>query len=200
MNSSGSRGRRPGKPDTRTQILDVARQRFLEGGYQAVTLRSVAAEAGVDLALLSYYFGSKKGLLTAALALTVNPSDVLGRAAQGDPATFPQRALHALLCLWEDAETGAPLRSLVAGAAHDSTFADLIKEMTEKELVDKIATRIGGRDARKRAAAFCAQIAGLIVTRYILRLEPIASMPPDEIVRIYSPPLRLVVLRTAPRN
>ncbi|MFI8243362.1 TetR family transcriptional regulator [Streptomyces sp. NPDC085866] len=185
--------RRPGKPDTRAQILDVARRRFLEGGYQDVTLRSIAAEAGVDLALVSYYFGSKKGLLSAALALTVNPSDILGRAAEGDPATFPQRALHALLSLWEDTETGAPLRALVAGAAHDAAFADLVREMTEKELIDKIASRTGGRDARKRAAAFCAQIAGLIVTRYILRLEPIASMAPDEITRIYSPPLRLAL-------
>ncbi|MGW3268264.1 TetR/AcrR family transcriptional regulator [Streptomyces sp. NPDC001056] len=193
MNSSGARGRRPGKPDTRAQILLVARRRFLEGGYQDVTLRSIAAEAGVDLALISYYFGSKKGLLSAALALTVNPSDILGRAAQGDPATFPQRALHSLLRLWEDPATGTPLRALVAGAAHDAAFADLVKDMTEKELIDKIATRIGGRDARKRAAAFCAQIAGLIVTRYILRLEPMASMPPDEIIRTYSPPLRLAL-------
>ncbi|MFG2125370.1 TetR family transcriptional regulator [Streptomyces sp. NPDC048710] len=156
-------------------------------------MRSIAAEAGVDLALVSYYFGSKKGLLSAALALTVNPSDILGRAAEGDPATFPQRALHALLSLWEDTETGAPLHALVAGAAHDAAFADLVREMTEKEPIDKIASRTGGRDARKRAAAFCAQIAGLIVTRYILRLEPIASMAPDEITRIYSPPLRLAL-------
>ncbi|MER6633299.1 TetR family transcriptional regulator [Streptomyces sp. NPDC000987] len=199
MNSSGSRGRRPGKPDTRAQILDVARRRFLEGGYQAVTLRSIAAEAGVDLALVSYYFGSKKGLLSAALALIVNPSDILDRAARGDLATFPRRALHDLLSLWDDAETGAPLRALVAGAAHDAAFADLVREMAEKELIDKIAARIGGRDAGKRAAAFCAQIAGLIVTRYVLRLEPIASMAPDEIVRIYSPPLRLA-LRAAPQS
>ncbi len=159
-------------------------------------MRSVAMGAGVDLALVSYYFGSKKGLLSAALALAVNPADILGRAAEGEPALFPQRALHSLLRLWEDAESGAPLRALVAGAAHDAVVANLVKEMVEVELIDTIAARIGGANARKRAGAFCAQIAGLLVTRYILRLEPVASMRSDELIQLYSPPLRLVLTAT----
>ncbi|MQY39978.1 hypothetical protein SRB17_80070 [Streptomyces sp. RB17] len=193
MNSCGSRGRRPGKPDTRAQILEVACRRFFEGGYQAVTLRSIAAEAGVDLALVSYYFGSKRGLLTAALDLGVNPFAVLGRATDGDVAAFPERALRALLSLWEDPETGAPLRALVAGAVREPAVADLVKEMMGRELIDKIAARIGGWDARERAVAFCGQLIGLIVTRYILRIDPIASMAADDMVRTYSPPLRVAL-------
>lgn len=198
MNSSG-RGRRAGKPDTRTQILDIARRRFLQGGYQAVTLRSVAADAGVDVALVSYYFGSKKGLFGAALALAATPAETLARTIEGDPATFPERALHDLLALWEDPESGAPLRALVAAATHDQATAGLVKEMMEREMIDKMAARLGGTDAHKRAGAFYAQIAGLIVTRYILRLEPVASMTPDEITRLYGPPLRLA-LRRPPRH
>ncbi|MBC2907416.1 TetR family transcriptional regulator [Streptomyces cupreus] len=198
MNSSG-RGRRAGNPDTRTQILDVARRRFLQGGYQAVTLRSVASEAGVDVALISYYFGSKKGLFGAALTLSANPAETLARTAEGDPATFPQRALRDLLALWEDPESGAPLRALIVSATRDQAIAGLVKEMLEREMIDKIAARLGGADARRRAGAFCAQIAGLIVTRCILRLEPVASMAPDEIIRIYGPPLRLA-LRESSRH
>jgi AcrR family transcriptional regulator len=199
MNYSGRRGRRAGKPDTRSQILDVARRRFLEGGYQAVTLRSVAAEAGVDIALISYYFGAKRGLISEALALSANPADVLERAAaEADPATFPQRALRGLLALWEDPESGAPLRALVAGAAHDAALASLVKEMVEREMIDKLAAWIGGTGARKRAAAFCAQVSGLIVTRYLLHLEPLCSMSHDEIVRLYAPALRLTLRAPAP--
>lgn len=192
MNSS-ARGRRPGKPDTRARILDVARRRFLDGGYAAVTMRSIADEAGVDLALVSYYFGSKKGLLGATLALAVSPADVIARAAEGDPATFPQRALHALVLLWEDPDSGAALRALVVGTTHDSVLAGLLKEMIERELIAKVAEMTGGVDARKRAAAFVAQIAGVIVARYILRLEPLCSLTADEIVRLYSPPLRVTL-------
>ncbi|BBY81152.1 TetR/AcrR family transcriptional regulator [Mycolicibacterium pulveris] len=190
--SARRRGRRVGKPDTRTKILDVARRRFLDGGYQAVTLRSVAADAGVDIALISYYFGAKRGLISEALALAANPADVIeGAAAEADPATFPQRVLSGLLALWEEPESGAPLRALISGAAHDEALASLVKEMVDREIVDKLATRIGGADARKRAGMFCAQIVGLIVSRYILKLEPACSMTHDEIVRQYAPPLHL---------
>ncbi|TAM68723.1 TetR family transcriptional regulator [Mycobacterium sp.] len=199
MNYSQRRGRRVGKPDTRTQILDVARRRFVEDGYRGVTLRSVAAEAGVDIALISYYFGAKRGLISEALALSANPADVLDRAAAGgDPATFPQRALRGLLALWEEPHSGAPLRTLVAGAAHDAALAGLVKQMVEREMIDKVATRLGGADARKRSSAFCAQIAGLIVTRYILQLEPVCSMTHDELIRQYSPLLHLALRTAAP--
>lgn len=195
--NSAPRGRRSGKPDTRTEILDVARRRFLRGGYQAVTMRSVAEEAGVNVALVSYYFGSKKGLFGAALALAANPAETIARTMEGDPVTFPQRALRDLLALWEDSESGAPLRALIAGATYDQAVTGLVKEMMEREMIDIIAASIGGADARKRAIAFCSQIAGLIMTRYILRLEPVASMSIDEIVRVYGPPLR-VALRHHP--
>lgn len=199
MNYSRPRGRRAGKPDTRTQILDVARRRFVEDGYRAVTLRSVAAEAGVDIALISYYFGAKRGLIGEALALSANPADVLERAAaEGDRATFPQRALRGLLALWEEPNSGAPLRALVAGAAHDATLASLVKQMVEREMIDKVAARLGGTDARKRSSAFCGQIAGLIVTRYILQLEPVCSMTHDELIRQYTPLLHLALRGTAP--
>lgn len=197
MNYSRVRGRRAGKPDTRAKILEVARRRFLAGGYQGVKLRSVAAEAGVDLALISYYFGSKRGLVGEALALSANPADVLDHAvAKGDPTTFPQRVLAGLLALWEDPASGASLRALVAGAAHDPALANRVKEMVERELIDKIAAQLGGTDARKRASMFCSQIAGLIVTRYILCLEPACSMTHDEIIRQYTPLLHLALRST----
>jgi AcrR family transcriptional regulator len=193
MNSPGPRGRRRGNPDTRSQILDVARRRFLDEGYRAFTLRAIAAEAGVDFALIGYYFGSKKGLLNAVLDLAPNPAAIVDLVIQGDLATFPGRALRAVLALWDDPETGAPMRALIAGAAHDAAFAALVKETIEQAVIDKIADRIGGKAARKRAAAFYAQIAGLIGTRYILCLEPIASMSSDDVIEIYQAPLRLAL-------
>jgi AcrR family transcriptional regulator len=199
MNSSSPRGRRRGKPDTRARILDVARRRFLDGGYRAFTLRAIAAGADVDFALVSYYFGSKKGVLTAVLAEVPNPPAIVDRVTQGDLSTFPERALRTVLDLWDDPETGAPLRALIAGAAHDAAFAAVVKETMQQAVIDKIADRIGGKDARKRAAAFYAQIAGLIGTRYLLCLDPIASMSPDEIIEIYRAPLRLA-LDTVPQN
>ncbi|MET7982002.1 MULTISPECIES: TetR family transcriptional regulator [unclassified Streptomyces] len=192
MNNPGSqRGRRPGSPDTRAAILDVARRRFLADGYHAVTLRSVALEAGVDLALISYYFGSKKGLFGAALALGANPAELLARAvAEGDLATLPERVVRQVVAVWDDPVTGPPLIAMLKTAIDDDASGALVKEAVEREIVERIAGLVPGRDARQRAAAFTTVVAGLIATRYLLRLEPIVSMATDDVVRLVSPQLR----------
>ncbi|MER5468137.1 TetR family transcriptional regulator [Streptomyces sp. NPDC002685] len=185
------RGRRPGSPDTRAAILDVARRRFLEDGYHAVTLRSIAGEAEVDLALISYYFGSKKGLFGAALALGANPAEVLARVVEeGDLNTFPERVVRQVLAVWDDPMTGPPLLAMLKSAIDDDPVGELVKEAVEREIVDRIATLVPGRNARQRAGSFTTVIAGLIATRYLLRLEPIVSMTADEVVRFVSPQLR----------
>ena len=188
------RGRRPGKPETRAEVLEVARRRFLAEGYQAVTLRSIAAEAGVDVALVSYFFGSKKGLFGAALALPANPPEVLLQALPGDPATLPERVLTALLHVWDDPEQGAPLRVMVLAAVQDPELSRLLREVLEREMIDRIAEHIGGADARFRAGAFATQLAGVVFARYLLRLDPVASMTGDELTRHLAPGLRAALV------
>jgi AcrR family transcriptional regulator len=197
LNKSG-RGRRPGSPDTRAELLDVARRRFLAEGYHGVSLRSIAAEAGVDVALISYFFGSKRGLFAAVLALPANPPEVLRAALPGDPATLPERVLRAVLETWDDPDRGTRLRVMLAAAIQEPELRRLLTELLEREVIGLLAEHLGGADATGRAAAFGAQIAGLVFARYILEVEPIASMPADELVRQLAPGLR-AVLRRQPR-
>jgi AcrR family transcriptional regulator len=193
MNKSAPRrrGRRPGRPDTRQTILEVARRRFLADGYAAVTMRSVAAEAGVDAALVSYFFGSKQGLVGAALALSVNPAEVLAGSLPGDLETLPERVLTALLATWDDPALGGPLRMMARTAAHDPDVSRLVRGVIEAGIVGQLADRLRGPDARARAGVFTAQLAGVVFTRYVLELEPMASLPADELVRRLAPALRL---------
>ncbi|MES9536045.1 MULTISPECIES: TetR family transcriptional regulator [unclassified Actinomadura] len=194
MNKSGNgRGRRPGSPDTREAILAVARRRFLADGYGPVTMRSIAAEAGVDAALISYFFGSKKGLFGAVLGLVANPPEVLAGALPGDPATLPERVLRAMVAAWDDPERGAPLLMMVRAAVQDPELARLVRDILEREMINRIAERLGGPDATARAAAFGTQLAGLIFARYVLAVEPVASMGPDELIRYLAPGLRAAV-------
>ncbi len=193
MNKSVGRGRRPGSPDTRERIREAARVRFLAEGYQAVSLRSVAAEASVDVALVSYYFGSKQGLFAATMALPVNPADIFQKVLEGDLDTLPERALRALLAVWDAEETGGPLRTVAATAVSDPEVTRLFRELVGRELVDQLAARLGDPGGRERAAAFIAQLAGIIFSRHLLRLEPIASMPADEVVRRSAPGLEAVL-------
>ncbi|MFF7335320.1 TetR family transcriptional regulator [Streptomyces sp. NPDC008150] len=196
MTKDGSaRGRRPGRPETRQAILAAARRRFLADGYRSVTMRSIAAEADVDLALLSYYFGSKKGLFGAALALPANPAELLAALLDSkvERDAFPERALRQVMSAWEAPESGAALDTMLRGAFHDESIAALVREGVERELVDRLAEFAGGPDAHRRAVAFSSVLAGLITTRYLLRLEPVASMGREELLRVFTPQLRLAL-------
>jgi AcrR family transcriptional regulator len=199
MNKSapGRRGRRPGNPDTRAAVLDVARRRFLADGYQAVTLRSIAAEAGVDVALVSYFFGSKRGLFAAVMTLSVNPADVLAAALPGELSTLPERLLYRLIAAWDDAQRSAPMRAMIVAAVNDDGVARLLREAVEGEMIARLAQRIGGPDATVRAAVATLQTVGLIFQRYVLRLEPLASMPADELVARLAPAMRAALAPTS---
>ena len=190
MNKPDPRGRRSGKPDTRGQILEVARRLFLADGYQLVTMRGVAAQAGVDAALVSYYFGSKKNLFAAAVTASANPADTIVRAVEGDLAALPERVLHDLVALWDDPVAGAPLLAMLGSIHGDADVADLFRDMLGRELLTRVAARLRGPDATLRAAAFCTQVAGIVVTRYVLRLRAVAAMSPDDVVRTFAPALR----------
>jgi AcrR family transcriptional regulator len=193
MNKKLGRGRRPGSPDTQEAIRLAARERFLRDGYQGVSMRAVAGDAGVDVALVSYYFGSKQGLFGAAMALPANPAELLAAELAGDPQTLPERLLRSLLFVWDAPETGAPLRALAANAASDPDLNRLVREVVGREIIDQLAAHLGTPDARQRAAAFATQIAGLIFSRYIFQFEPMASMSPDDVVDRIAPLLRLAL-------
>jgi AcrR family transcriptional regulator len=153
----------------------------------------VAADAGVDVALVSYYFGSKQGLFGAAMALPANPAELLEAELAGDPETLPERLLQSLLVVWDSPETGAPLRALAASAASDPDLNRLVREVVGREIVDRLAAHLGTPDAPQRAAAFATQVAGLIFSRYVFQFEPLASMSPDDIVTRLAPSLRLAL-------
>jgi AcrR family transcriptional regulator len=195
MNKSPGRGRRAGAVDTRALIRDAARARFLAHGYQAVTLREVAADAGVDVALISYYFGSKHGLFSVAMALPVNPVEMVASHLDGDLNTLAERLLRSLLTVWDSPDVGAQMQAAARAALNDPTMTNLVRDGIVREIIDKVAERLGGPDGAGRAAAFAIQAAGVIFTRYLLKVEPIASMSADEIVRHLAPSLQLVLDR-----
>ncbi|MCK9895270.1 TetR/AcrR family transcriptional regulator [Frankia sp. AgB32] len=198
MNSSSRRGRRPGSPDVRAEILAVARARFRREGFDAVTMRSLAADAGVDAALISYYFGSKAGLFAAVLELTLSPADLLASLLQGDLETLPQRLIPTLVKTWDNPDTGVPLLAAMRAAASDPQFAAMLRDGIHGQMVERLADRIGGADAHRRAGAFVAQVGGLILTRYVIAADPLASMTADEIVRALGPAMRTALLGPLP--
>jgi AcrR family transcriptional regulator len=198
MNKSRGRGRPRGGTSARADILEAARRRFLADGYDHVTVRVIAADAGVDPALISYYFGSKKGLFGAVMALAANPAELLAREIPGPLNNLPDRLLRTVLLTWEDPDAGSSLTGFLHAVVRDPEVARVFREVIEQEMLTRIADRIGGPDATRRAAIASSHIAGLVMSRYVLRLEPLASMPPAEVIERMAPSLRAALLGPAP--
>ncbi len=183
------RGRRPGAPDTRSAILAAARAGFASHGYAGATIRAIAGDAGVDPALVHHYFGSKDELFIAALELPVDPRDLLAPAVAGDLDDVASRLLRVFLRVWDDPSMRLPLLGLVRGVG-DPDGQRLVKDGFVRVVVRPLAEAMGVDQPERRTALVVSQVIGLIVTRYLLELEPVASMPPDELVATYAPTLQ----------
>lgn len=188
MNSRRTAGRRKGKPETRAALVEAVRRRFVADGYGAVTVRQIAADAGVDPALINYFFGGKRELFAAAMALAVNPADVVAGLLDGPLDGLAERLLRGLVTTWDDPGSGSPLVSLVRATTGDEQLAELLRGFATQELIGPISRALG-EDSPLRGAAVATQLLGLVYARYVLGLEPHASADPDTLVALHAPAL-----------
>jgi AcrR family transcriptional regulator len=183
-------GRRPGVSGTREAILGAARRAFAEHGYQHATVRGVADLAGVDPALVHHYFGTKQELFVAAVQLPVNPVEQLMAVLNEDSDQAGRRMVETFLSVWDHAATQNPLLALIRSAVGDEHAAAMLREFITEEVLGQIARRLGGADARLRATLVGSQIIGLAMARYIVKVEPLASAPPTQVVAAVGPTLQ----------
>lgn len=180
-------GRRPGTPDTREEILAVARERFGERGYDATSLRGIAAAAGVDPALVIHYFGSKEDLFVAATGMPSDLLDVFGGLA-GMPVPERVRALVGGYVHMVDSDSSRnAIIALVRSAVSNDRAAAMLREFMTAQLLPVIADLASEPDARLRASLVAAQLIGMAVLRHVLKVEPLARATPDEIVDLVAP-------------
>lgn len=185
-----SRGRRPGSPETRDAILEAARESFADKGFRGTTIRAVASAAAVDPALVHHYFGNKQDLFLAALQVPVDPRQVLPPVLADGLDGAAERLLSTVLALWDDWPTRRPLIAVIRSTLGPDGQPNLLQEGFLPLLLKPLGEAIGGDDAPVRAQLFATQMIGLILARYVLVLEPIASLPSEEVVRWVAPNLQ----------
>jgi AcrR family transcriptional regulator len=186
--------RRPGRPagnsDTRDRILASARELFARNGIGNTSIRAVAAAAGVDSALVHHYFGTKEKLFAAAVHIPIDPMAVIGPFREAPVEELGYKIPSTLLALW-DSEIGAAfmatLRSILAGPeAH--LFRSFIQDVIAVEVGARVDDPPGSGLIRVEFVA--SQLVGLVIARYILELEPLASLPAEQIARTVAPNLQ----------
>jgi AcrR family transcriptional regulator len=181
------RGRRPGAPDTRAAILAAARNGFAASGFARTSVRAIAAEAGVDPALVHHYFGTKDELFLAALELPVDPRKLLLPAiASGDLDSVAERMLTVFVSVWDDPELRVRLVAAFRGLL-DAEGERLLREGFLPVVLGPVGEALGIDRPELRMPLVASQVLGLILLRYVIGVEPLASLPPEDVVAIYSP-------------
>ncbi|MGY1802673.1 TetR family transcriptional regulator [Blastococcus sp. SYSU D00922] len=181
-------GRRPGNPDTRAAVLSAARQAFAERGFDGATIRGIAGAAGVDPALVHHYFGNKDKLFLAAIEAPANPADLLPEVLAGGRDDLGRNVVRLLLRVWDGPMQPAGL-ALVRSAVGNEWTAKLLREF----LVTQVLRRVVGtldmpvREREVRGALAASQLIGLVMGRYVLKLEPLASASPAWLVENVGP-------------
>lgn len=183
-------GRRPGDSGTRQAILDAARHSFGELGFARTTIRGVARAAGVDPALVHHYFGSKEDLFACALELPVDPAAMVPMVLAEGLDGVGERIVRTFLGIWDATPGQGPMLALLRSAVSDQRAAASLRDFLTRVVLRPLAEAAGGDDAQLRAALVASQMVGLAVTRYVVRLEPVASAPPDELARTIGPTLQ----------
>ncbi len=183
-------GRRPGESGTRDAILAAARLAFGRQGYGATSVRAVARAAGVDPSLVLHFFGSKDGLFEAALQLPADPAVMVAGLLAGDLDTLGERVVRTFLGVWDGTPGQGPMLAMLRSAVSHEDSAAMLRELLLRVILRPVAHGAGGDRPDLRASLLASQIVGLALTRYVLKLEPVASASADDLAPLYGPTLQ----------
>ncbi|MBK1786613.1 TetR/AcrR family transcriptional regulator [Prauserella cavernicola] len=186
---NNKRGRPSGGSDARQRLIDAASELFLRDGYTRTTIRSIAKTAGVDHALVNYHFGSKGELFTVVMDLLASPGRLVDHVAGQGVEYLVPRLLNALLTTWDRPEVQERSRRLLSALQSDRPTQVAFRGYVEAHVTTRLVDLLDGPNRQARAAAATSVINGLFLTRYVVRIEPLASMGRADVVTHLGPAL-----------
>lgn len=152
---------------TRQKLIRAARQHFAEHGYECTTVRAVAAEAGVNPALINRYFGGKEQLFAEAVSIDLAFPDLQGVSRE----VMGEELVRHFFRRWEGDLAGDLLRVLIRSAATNAEAAKRIRTIFAEQIIPLVESLAGPEHARERAGLIATQMLGLAYSRYVLELS-----------------------------
>ncbi|MFM9593494.1 TetR family transcriptional regulator [Streptomyces scabiei] len=175
-------------PAARDRILAAAREEFSERGYDKTSVRGIAKAAGVDSALVHHYFGTKEQVFEASIEVAFGPLlNAPGSIAEGPLDGVGERLARFFFGVWENPATRAALLAIVRSAVNNEVAATVFRRLVSAQLLRRVAARVEGPDAELRAELAAAQLVGIAMLRYVIKVEPLASADPEQIIRRVAP-------------
>jgi len=186
-------GRRSGASDTRERIAAAARSQFAEQGYERATFRAIAGAAGVDPALVVHFYGSKEQLFREVMALPPQIADALVHVADGPPEAAGRRLAEAVIAAFENPASRTVVVGRIRCATTHPDAAALVRETVSNDLL-RLASALTDDRPDTRAVLVGAHVVGIALARYIVRVEPLASMSPSDVVDVLEPTFQRYLL------
>ena len=187
-------GRRFGPTTTRDDVLRAAQFRFAKDGYQATSIRKVAADAGVDPALVMQFYKSKDGLFAASVALSDDIQARIASAFDGPRERLGESLTFNFLSLWEDGADADPLMATLRGAASNAYAAAELATFVQARLLSVIGPKFGeGVAGAQRAGLAISMLMGLVVMRDMVGVPLIASVSRADLARVVGGSIQVIL-------
>lgn len=183
-------GRRPGDSGTQAAILAAARRAFAARGRDGASVRGIAAEAGVDPALVLHYFRSKDGLFAAATELPLDTTRLLAEVLPGDPDGLADRMLRFMTQAWRDERFQEAVSALVRTALADEAGAAAARARIQERVLAPVAGATRRRNGELRAALAFSQGIGIAIARHLIGIPALAELDDDRLRHLVEPNVR----------
>lgn len=172
---------------TRERLLDVAEELFSQFSFDSVSVRKIAGKAGVDASLINHYFGSKEGLFNKVLDRIVQPQEVITNISTLPKEQWGYEIVRYADTMW-CSSSGKALLALFRRAMASSP--NVLNKATETLLIERILKHLDSPDRELRISLAISQMVGIIVARYVVKIEPLASLTTDELTSFVGPTIQ----------
>lgn len=198
------RGPRGARGKMREQIKRVAESQFIARGYDGTTMRSIAKGAGCDPAMVSYYFGSKQRLFRDCFDLPLDPLQQILQLWEPGLEGIADRLLDFAFTLYEEHLTKDRMKALMRALITDSETTQRFRAYMSENLLKGGAEVLNtlqiasGQEVNEELETnfqalieiLMSMIYGVATMRYIVQLEPVASMERSELQNRLAPILQ----------
>jgi len=184
--------------DTRALIVSAASAEFAANGYDATSMRAIARRAGVDAALVHHYFDAKADLFAETISAPVRPDRLVEQILAGPKERVGENLVRAVVTALDDPAASKRVIHLLHTALGQEFAAVMLRQFLTREVLGRIAKKLGGDDPELRASLAATQMVGLVVARYGVRIEPLASASADEVVGRVGPVVQWHLTGVAP--
>ncbi|PYP44888.1 MAG: TetR family transcriptional regulator [Gemmatimonadetes bacterium] len=172
------------KGKTKARILAAARKHFAASGYERATIRAIAAEAGIDPALVMRYFGNKEKLFVAAAEFDLRLPD-LAAVPRG---TVGSVLVGHFLDRWESDDS---LQALLRAAVSHRVAVARLRAIFATQVMPAVAPLCKDRaTAATRVGLVATQMLGMALCRYVLRLPPVVALDRAAVISWLAPTIQ----------